>query len=441
MPGPAGRRDATVRDRGFFRGWVAAVTHRRVAALLAAVAALGRRSPSRSFSMRPRWSSARRRAAPRPAPRIFWPTASVPGVTGPLPSWSTAPARRAAGGAGQPARSAALPDVAAVTAAAARTRTARPRWSPCIPRPGRTAQATEHLVHDLRDRCSAARTAPASTSPGTTAVSVDVSTEARPTRCRSTWCSSSGSRSCCWCWSSARSWCRWSACSASCSPSAPRSAPPSRCSSGAGSPALVNLESTGPLLSLDADPRDRHPVRPGDGLPGLPGLADARGARARRARRCEAIAHRLPAGRPGRGRRRGDHVLGLRRASSPAATPRSSRSRSRWPSGILFDAVVVRMIADAGGAGAAGRARPGGCRAGCAGCPRSTSRARRSTSRGCGRTSTNWPVPAPPPDSDPARAVRVARPVDSQRPTRLFAADTQLGDPWRTSRSRSAAEP
>jgi RND superfamily putative drug exporter len=46
--------------------------------------------------------------------------------------------------------------------------------------------------------------------------------------------------------------------------------------------ALVNLDGTGPLLSLTPDPRHRHPVRPRDGLPGVPGLADARGPQLRR---------------------------------------------------------------------------------------------------------------------------------------------------------------
>ena len=44
---------------------------------------------------------------------------------------------------------------------------------------------------------------------------------------------------------------------------------------------LLGVDTARAAGQLPADPADRHPLRPGDGLRGLPGLPDARGLRAR----------------------------------------------------------------------------------------------------------------------------------------------------------------
>ncbi len=128
---------------------------------------------------------------------------------------------------------------------------------------------------------------------------------------------------------------------------------------------------------LPADPADRRAVRAGDGLPGVPGVRHARGLRARRRatpRRGERLQRGLPGGDGG-----GDHHgVGVRGIHPRArhdhrvdrVRPRDRRARRR-----------VRGPDDAhpGGDDAVEPARPGTCRAGSTGsCPTSTSRARNS---------------------------------------------------------------
>ena len=122
-----------------------------------------------------------------------------------------------------------------------------------------------------------------------------------------------------------------------------RSARSSRCSSGAGSPALLGVEHDRPDVSFLPILRHRHPVRPGHGLRGLPGVAHARGARARRRAAARPIGRRLPARRPGGDRGGADHVQRVRRLRAPAATSIIKSIGFALAVGVLVDAFVVRM--------------------------------------------------------------------------------------------------
>ena len=167
--------------------------------------------------------------------------------------------------------------------------------------------------------------------------------EPRRRPCRSTWRWSSGWRWSCWCWCSARCSCRWSASSgflltvgASLGRDGRRL--PVGLAGRRGQPRHHR-----PADQPHADPGDRDPVRAGDGLPDLPGVPDARGAQPRRGA-AGGDPHRLPAGGPGRRRRRADHVLGVRRVRRRPATPTIKSIAFALAAGILFDAFVVRMV-------------------------------------------------------------------------------------------------
>ena len=96
-------------------------------------------------------------------------------------------------------------------------------------------------------------------------------------------------------------------------------------------PTLVNLDGTGPLISLT-------PILVIGILFGLAMdyqvflVSRMHEAHAHGADAARRDPHRLPAGGAGGGRGGGDHVLGVRRVRARRATRRSSRSRSRWPS-------------------------------------------------------------------------------------------------------------
>ena len=192
-----------------------------------------------AFSMRTDAGAARRpRDSTRPArPTTCSPSGFGPGFNGPLAVLSsTAPARPrrpATAGSGSPASD----DVALVTPPRARTPTARAALVTVIPesgadRPGDRASSS----HDLRDRARRRSTARTSSVTGDTAVSVDVVRAARrraagvPGARRRPGAGAADAGLPLAAGAARRR--RW----ASCSPSAPRSAPPSRCSSGAGWP-------------------------------------------------------------------------------------------------------------------------------------------------------------------------------------------------------------
>ena len=169
----------------------------------------------------------------------------------------------------------------AVTPAAAQRRTATTALVAVIPKTGPTDEATEDLVHDIRDQVAHDRAAPRSRSPAQTAVGIDVSDKLAdalpvyllivvglsvlllmlvfrsvlvPLKAALGFLLTVGA--------TVRHH--------------RRGLPVGL----AGRPARRrHARAAG---QLPADPADRHPVRPGDGLRGLPGLADAGGLRARR---------------------------------------------------------------------------------------------------------------------------------------------------------------
>ena len=311
--GVAPRRSSRARARPRRRGrataprptgarWAALVARfRSPCSLLGVLAGLGvARRPGRR-SMRARPARRRHRAGRRPASAGLRPAlarASAPASTArssssstrrtPRPGAAVDAAVATVGGARRDARrrpaghrrhaaasggSAALDDRSLITV---------------IPTSGPPTQATKDLVHDApRPACRRCR--------GETGADA---VRHRPDRGRhrrlrrahrraarlpASW--SSGWPSCCCCWCSARSWCRSRRPSASCCRSAPRSARPSRSSSGAGSSGLLGVDADRPDRQHPADPADRHPVRAGHGLRGLPRHPDARGVRPRRAGR------------------------------------------------------------------------------------------------------------------------------------------------------------
>jgi RND superfamily putative drug exporter len=157
-------------SRGFFRGWIGAVTRRRIPALLLSVAALGTIAVP-AFSMQTTLVQTPTVGSTQARAEQLLVDGFGAGVNGPLTVLFTG------SGAAQAASQlrgaiAALTDVAAVTAPRP-NRDGSAALLTVVPRSGPTSQATEQLVTDLR-ALLADTPGPRAYVTGSTAVSVDV---------------------------------------------------------------------------------------------------------------------------------------------------------------------------------------------------------------------------------------------------------------------------
>ena len=216
--------------------------------LLLAVVALGVDRRSRSSRCRPRWCRPRRTGSTQARAEQLLADGFGPGFNGPLTVLfeGDGAAEAAAGVSGADRRSwttspLVTPPIPNADGTAA--------LLTVIPESGPTDPATEQLVADLRAELADLDGVDASVT-GATAVSVDVAQSlddgaaGLPGAGRRPGAGPAGAGVPLAAGAAGRR------ARASCSPSAPRSAPRSRSSSGAGWPTLVNLDSTGPLISL-----------------------------------------------------------------------------------------------------------------------------------------------------------------------------------------------
>ena len=219
----------------FFAGWV------RSSPGAGCCAAAGGRRPGRHrgpgvLDAHHAGADAAPPAAPRPGPSNCSPSGFGPGVNGPLTVLFDG-AGAAEAGRPRPRRIAGLPDVAAVTPRRIPNRGRHRRAAHRHPAaPGPTATATEQLVGDLRARPANAGRRRAYV----TGQDRGQRRRRRQPRPRAAGLPGPGRRAGAGAAGAGLPLAAGPAgrrCSASCSPSAPRSAPPSRCSSGAGCPA------------------------------------------------------------------------------------------------------------------------------------------------------------------------------------------------------------
>jgi RND superfamily putative drug exporter len=171
-PAAGSAHAADVRDRGFFRGWIGAVTHRRVPALLLSVAVLAAIAAPVS-SLRTTLIQTPAAGSTEARAQQLLADAFGPGFNGPLTVlFDGADAARTAAQA-KPAITR-LPDVAAAVGPIPSAGGSAALLT-VLPRSGPSSPATEQLVTDLRGLLGTTGGARAYVT-GSTAVSVDVAT-------------------------------------------------------------------------------------------------------------------------------------------------------------------------------------------------------------------------------------------------------------------------